>query len=948
MDDFPLPPALVFQRRYLRRSKEGCEGEDKLPHWNIKFLSRWISGNTLDEDPICKVSYKDVFLAASIIAQQLASICTTLDCTSAPIIGISIPEGPYLIVAVLAVHLFQIAHTSCCSTGNTCDHKESCNAILVPLDPREGKDRLSSMVSTLLTSTDNNRSSILALILVMPGNDFDKMQQIVGNSQQDGTTTTIVVDITSCFNEDKCGEQSMNCNNISINPIAPDDEKTATLPFHCPLLIFNNNNQQTKNYTSHIVFTSGSTGKPKGCASSISSLMHYIRQKIHSHEIIPSSKVFLASSLSFDPCFSDILSTFFARATLAIAPSFTTISSLGGELQTLSVTHILCTPSLWSLVEANGSSYTNDAVQFGSLQIVALGGEPIPKYIVQRWARRRPRSHGSRSEDAIKGSGVRLLATYGVTEACVYQTIGEIFNEDETFSKGPPSSGQNVGIPFSGIHVFICKTLEEAKIHNSRPIDLGSCKTSFFSKTDDDDNILVYPSSLHPVENTGDIGEVVLYGAQLDVWSGYWNNPDLTNQKFYTPETTCFYRTGDLGYLHDRELFILGRINGEDSMVKFNGVRLELGEIEAAIRDKPILKNRENEVTSQTFPVVLDCRAIITTLPITENDQSLPKVEEKKLIAYCVLSPRCRKEIGWRCPNQECNTSDTTVEGMICPASPLLTLLRYRCIKRVAKGCTPSAFVLINRIPLSPTGKTDKRLFPSLENCSTMDDRDELLLTNHGRCGKIVAKELCLCLNLQNNQLNAVKTTSTIATLGGDSLAVTRFVRSLYALHHGINNTRTLGGEYGRLVDDIFNLKHFFRCKNLGEWVSWLDSNDAFCKSEWKEQDDGRRSVPPGNDTDARNDGEYSEDEGQLHDSLIQAIMESQTSVATAILSLGISPHYGNNMSRLSKISHRLECRNIFQSTPLHISCTLGNDTVVADLVKRGWNAMIPDASGNL
>ena len=101
----------------------------------------------------------------------------------------------------------------------------------------------------------------------------------------------------------------------------------------------------------HIVFTSGATGQPKGCTSSLSSLRHYLLQKIRRHHIAPPSVVYLASSLSFDPCFTDILSTFYALATLAIAPQYYTVSCglLGNELKELNATLILCTPSLWNL-----------------------------------------------------------------------------------------------------------------------------------------------------------------------------------------------------------------------------------------------------------------------------------------------------------------------------------------------------------------------------------------------------------------------------------------------------------------------------------------------------------------------------------------------------------------------------------------------------------------------
>ena len=51
-------------------------------------------------------------------------------------------------------------------------------------------------------------------------------------------------------------------------------------------------------------------------------------------------------------------------------------------LRQMQVTHLLCTPTLWATVEGDPPN------NIPSLQIVALGGEPIPKSMRNRWARK--------------------------------------------------------------------------------------------------------------------------------------------------------------------------------------------------------------------------------------------------------------------------------------------------------------------------------------------------------------------------------------------------------------------------------------------------------------------------------------------------------------------------------------------------------------------------------
>ncbi|MEL6269047.1 MAG: AMP-binding protein, partial [Chloroflexota bacterium] len=104
------------------------------------------------------------------------------------------------------------------------------------------------------------------------------------------------------------------------------------------------------------------------------------------------------------------------------------------------------------------------------------------------------------------------------------------------------------------------------------------------------DNMRVYvlDSRLQPTP-TGMIGEMVVAGDS--VARGYHNRDELTAERFLPDPFTDggrMYRTGDLArWLPGGEMAFLGR---NDHQVKVGGVRIELGEVEAALLAHPAVK----------------------------------------------------------------------------------------------------------------------------------------------------------------------------------------------------------------------------------------------------------------------------------------------------------------------------------------------------------------------
>lgn len=157
----------------------------------------------------------------------------------------------------------------------------------------------------------------------------------------------------------------------------------------------------------------------------------------------------------------------------------------------------------------------------------------------------------------------------------------------------------------------------------------------------------------------GGTGEICIAGAGLA--RGYLNNPELTTLRF-VPDPflpgSIIYRTGDYGqWLPDGQLAYVGR---KDGQVKIRGFRIETGEIEAAIN---------------SLPYIITCAVI--ALPDAGGQQ--------ELVAYLVSS-------------QE----------------PDMTSLRRDLAVILPAYMLPARYVQLQQMPLTASGKTDKKQLPAL------------------------------------------------------------------------------------------------------------------------------------------------------------------------------------------------------------------------------------------
>jgi len=452
------------------------------------------------------------------------------------------------------------------------------------------------------------------------------------------------------------------------------------------------------------------------------------------------------------------------------------------------------------------------------------------------------------------------------------------------------------------------------------------------------------------VSEAGMNGEIILFGDQVDACTRYLNRPDL-DAKFVTEVVASHesndndgttqnvrhhYRTGDRGCIsqEDGSLTILGRIVGEEGMIKINGVRVELGEIEAALMSDD--NDNDGNSDESTSSIVTDCLVKFIKDP---DGQSV-------IHAYCVLREETWRELGILQGD-----AVTANEGIIISGGPLWTLLRTKCSNRLRKACIPSAFVGIRRLPLSRTGKRDRLGLPALESCSVVDISNKMSnpLQDYGVSGGIVFETLVHYLNLQPCQQKMVTKSVSFAALGGDSLSAVVVCRTLYAHFHQIENSRFIGGDYGTLSEP-FDTATLLQARNLGDYVDLLDSQNG------PTSDSRGTPLASSGDTDfpaattsmaPAGADNITSDKALLYDALLQATTLNQSSIAASLLNLGADPNYGHNhKNRIGNTSTRRARRAVFKAAPLHLACFRGDPGMVELLLKHGASYKSPNTNG--
>ncbi|WP_175918213.1 non-ribosomal peptide synthetase [Burkholderia contaminans] len=346
----------------------------------------------------------------------------------------------------------------------------------------------------------------------------------------------------------------------------------------------------------YMIYTSGSTGRPKGALNTHRAITNRILWMQHAYALGADDAVLQKTPFSFDVSVWELFWPLVTGARLVFARP-------GGQRETDYLVELIERERITtihfvpSMLRAFLDHPDLDA-HCASLRRVVCSGEALPHDLQQR---------------CLERLDVELYNLYGPTEAAVDVTAWECRRDD-------PHRIVPIGRPIANTRLYIVDA-------QMQPTPIGVA------------------------------GELLIGGTP--VGRGYHGEPELSAEKFIADPFSAdplarLYRTGDLArYRHDGNIEFLGRI---DHQIKLRGLRIEPGEIEAALR---------------AHPSVDDCVVIAKT----EGARTF-------LIAY------------------------------VATAAPDIAGLRGYLGGKLADYMVPSQFVALESLPMLPNGKINRKALP--------------------------------------------------------------------------------------------------------------------------------------------------------------------------------------------------------------------------------------------
>jgi len=415
----------------------------------------------------------------------------------------------------------------------------------------------------------------------------------------------------------------------------------------------------------YVIYTSGSTGTPKGVLNQHDGVSNHLAWMAETFPLSADDRVLAKTPAVFDVSVWEWFWPLSQGACLVLTRP-------GGEkdpsylldtVELRSITNIHAVPTLLRLLLE-----CQDLDRCRSLRRVICSGEALTAELRDRFFERMP-------------GPPALINLYGPTETAVHVT-GWVCAPGET-GRVP------IGRPLANVRAYIV-----------------------------DDELNAVPEGVP--------GELLIGGVQ--VARGYLRRPDLTRERFVPdpfvddPAARC-YRTGDcVSWRADGVIDFFGR---DDSQVQLGGARVELGEIEAALR---------------LHPAVGDAAVLVR-----ETETS------RRLVAYL----------------RRAHPSGTAPD-------PSVDDVRRVLADTLADYMTPNWYVWLDDFPVTSTGKLDRRALPNLE--TTRPPIEQAFEPPRAGTEARLARMWC-----DELRLDRVGREDDFHLLGGDSLSVLRLCEAIMA-----------------------------------------------------------------------------------------------------------------------------------------------------------------------
>ncbi|WP_409462540.1 amino acid adenylation domain-containing protein [Amycolatopsis sp. GA6-003] len=352
----------------------------------------------------------------------------------------------------------------------------------------------------------------------------------------------------------------------------------------------------TPDNLAYVIYTSGSTGRPKGVAVGHRAAI----TRVHAPRFarLTEQDVMLhALSLSFDVSVLEVFGALTNGCELAVLSGKAMPERVAEFLRTRRVTVAWLTAALFHAVVEHAPS------SLSGLRTLIAGGDQLSASHVQRALR-------ELSSDAV------LVNGYGPTETTIFASAYPMRPECEVDGRVP------IGLPIPSTELYV----------------LDGC-------------FLPVPDGVP--------GELCIGDDCLA--RGYLGRPDLTAERFVPSpfgKGRRLYRSGDV--VRRRSGGVLEFLGRNDHQVKVRGFRVELGEVEQALRRHPDVSD-----------------AVVVSVP---DDQA-----EHRLVGY--VEP---------------------LRGRL----PGTASLREHCRRMLPEYLLPSALVVLDSLPLNANGKVDRSALP--------------------------------------------------------------------------------------------------------------------------------------------------------------------------------------------------------------------------------------------